>query len=350
MNEHKPINTAILSYGMSGEVFHAPLLEAHPGFTISKIVERSKDRARQHYPHVNSVREINDVLNDRDIELVVVNTPHDTHADLTARVLHAGKHVVVEKPFTNTVAEGQELITLAREKGLLLSVFQNRRWDGDFMTVRNVIESKVLGRMVEFEAHYDRYRPHVDQTTWKEKTGAGSGILYNLGAHMIDQALVLFGLPREINAEVGIQRSGGLCDDYYDIKLRYHDLNVILKSSYLVRENGPRYILHGENGSFVKYGLDPQEQSLKEKETPGRSGWGVESMQDWGRLNTSFNGIHVEGKVETCPGNYLTFYDTIFKALRKNMPLEVTAEQALDVIKIIELSMLSSQKKTTLSI
>lgn len=351
MATHRPIATALLSYGMSGEVFHAPLLTAHRGFSLVKILERTKDKARQRYPEVKVVRSLEAILADDAIELVVVNTPHNTHADLTAQVLDAGKHVIVEKPFTNNVGEGERLVALAQSRNLMLSIFQNRRWDGDFMTVQQVIKAGVLGSVVELEAHYDRYRPTVDYATWKEKNEPGSGILYNLGAHMIDQALVLFGMPRRLTAHVGIQRPGGEAEDFYDIRMEYDHCSVILKSSYVVREPGPRYQVHGMNGSFVKHGLDPQEEALKEGKTPGGPQWGADQSNIWGKLNTTLaGGLHVDGKIETVHGNYLGFYDNIYEHLREGKPLAVTAGQALQVIRIIELAQKSSREQKTISI
>jgi predicted dehydrogenase len=327
---------------MSGEVFHGPLLQAHPAFELSMILERSKDKSRLRYPKSTIVRSLDDVLGDANVELVIVNTPHETHFDLTKKALEASKHVVVEKPFSNTVSEGEELIQLAKQKDRMLSVFQNRRWDGDFLTTKKIIESGSLGRLVEFESHYDRYRPVIDASTWKEHTGPGSGILFNLGSHMIDQALSLFGMPEELFAKTGIQRTSGIADDYYDIKLFYKGHSVILKSSYLVRELGPRYLLLGEDGTYVKYGIDPQEQALKEGGTPGSTLWGAEGKDDWGTINTTINGLHLTGAVETIPGNYLGFYDSIFNHLREGKPLEVTAEAGLSVIRVIEASQKSN--------
>ena len=221
MSQHEPIHTAILSYGMSGEIFHAPLLNAHPGFHLTKILERSKDKARLRYPQAVIVRELDDILNDEKIELVIVNTPHDSHFELTTKVLEAGKHAVVEKPFVISTQEGEELIELSKRKKRMLSVFQNRRWDGDFITVRKILEQEILGPLVEFEAHYDRYRPGVDFTTWKESaSGLGTGILYNLGSHLIDQALVLFGMPQSLYSVTGVQRKGGMSDDLYDNRMQ----------------------------------------------------------------------------------------------------------------------------------
>jgi predicted dehydrogenase len=329
---------------MSGEIFHAPLLAAHPGFKLTHIMERSSNRAVKRYPSVTTVRTLDEILRDKSIELVVVNTPHDTHYELASQVLDAGKHAIVEKPFVVSAHEGEALIQKARDRGVMLSVFQNRRWDGDFMTVRKVLQSGLLGPLAEFEAHYDRYRPEVDRATWKEGASPGSGILYNLGTHMIDQVLVLFGEPESLSAHISIQRQGGVSPDYYDIRMYYPGFTAIVKSSYLVREPGPRYVAFGVNGTFTKYGIDPQEQALKDGGIPGTPGWGIEGKEWWGKLNTQIGDLHVEGLIETLPGNYLGFYDSIYAALREGKAPEVTAEQALMVIRIAELAMESSEK------
>lgn len=321
---------------MSGEVFHAPLLAAHKGFTLSTIVQRKSTHAVLRYPHVKVVKTVDEVINDSTVELVIVNTPNNTHLDFTTRALEAGKHVVVEKPFTVTAAEADQLITIAKKKNRILTVFQNRRWDGDFLTVKKIAEEKLLGRLVEFEAHYDRFRNYVEPNTWKETAGSGTGIVYNLGSHMFDQVVTLFGMPKDVDARVGIQRTGGSVDDFYDVRLIYDGLHVIVKSSYLVREQGPRYIMHGTEGSFVKYGIDPQEQALKEGKTPGGAGWGVDDKSTWGKLNTTVHGVHFEGNVETIPGNYLAFYQNIYETIREGKELMVKPEQARDVIALIE--------------
>lgn len=336
MTTNQPIATAILSYGMSGEVFHAPLLEAHPGFNLSLIVQRKSTHASLRYRHVRIVTSVDEAIQDNSIELIIVNTPNDTHLDFATKALEAGKHVVIEKPFTVTAAEADQLIKLAKSKNKILTVFQNRRWDGDFLTVKKVVEEKLLGKLVEFEAHYDRFRNYVEPNTWKETEGKGTGIVYNLGSHMFDQIVTLFGLPKEVDARVGIQRPAGRVDDFYDVRLSYEGLHVIVKSSYLVREQGPRYILHGTEGSFVKYGIDPQEQALKEGKKPGGTNWGVEDKSTWGKINTTVNGLHVEGNVETLPGNYLAFYQNVYEAIRESKELIVKPEQARDVIALIE--------------
>ena len=337
------IKTALLSYGMSGEIFHAPLLEAHHGFTLSKVVQRNSTKANARYPHVKIVTNVEEVFQDKSIELVIVNTPNETHFSFASQALQAGKHVVVEKPFSVTTAEADELIELAKKAGKLLTVFQNRRWDGDFLTIKKVIQDKLVGGIAEFELHYDRYRNFIEANTWKEESAPGTGILYNLGSHMLDQVLVLFGMPMEIDSRMGIQRPGGKVDDYYDIRLQYNGFHAIVKSSYLVREPGPRYILHGTMGSFIKYGLDPQEQALKEGKMPGSTSWGCDPKEYWGKLNTSIGSLHVEGLVETIPGNYLTFYKNVYEAIREGKELIVKPEQARDVIKVIEACVASNR-------
>lgn len=327
-----PINTALLSYGMSGLVFHAPLLNALSGFNLSTIVQRREPTALVRWPRVKIVKQLEEVWNDASIELVVINTPNETHYEYTRRTLEAGKHAVVEKPMTVTSREANDLIQLAKEKNKILTVFQNRRWDGDFLTVKKVLAEKLVGNVAEFEAHYDRFRNYIEPDTWKEKEGLGSGILYNLGSHMLDQAVVLFGMPLEVDARLGVQRPGGRVDDFYDIRLRYETFYAIVKSSYLVKEPGPRYILHGVDGSFVKYGLDPQEQALKDGRIPGDNDWGAEPKEQWGKLNNA------EGEkfIETTPGNYLAFYQNVYEAIREGKELDVKPEQARDVIRLIE--------------
>ncbi|HEY0769546.1 MAG TPA: Gfo/Idh/MocA family oxidoreductase, partial [Sphingobacteriaceae bacterium] len=209
-----PVRTALLSYGMSGEVFHAPLISANPGFELVSIVERRSSRSSAHFPDVKIMRSVDDVISDPHVELVIVNTPNETHFDFASRAMLAGKHVVVEKPFTVTLDEGRELIEIAKTTQRILTVFQNRRWDSDFLTVRRVLQEGRLGKIAEVSAHYDRFRNYIEPNTWKEEAKPGTGILYNLGSHMLDQMVVLFGLPEWVDARIGIQRPGGKVDDF----------------------------------------------------------------------------------------------------------------------------------------
>jgi scyllo-inositol 2-dehydrogenase (NADP+) len=340
MSEQK-IGTALLSFGMSGEVFHGPLLDAHPRFDIKAVYHRKTSKKTAHkFPVVYSMDEI---LSNDLIQLVVVNTPNNNHFQYAADALKAGKHVIVEKPFTVTTAEAEELISIAQKHDRVLTVYHNRRWDGSFLTVQKILNEKLLGRVVEFELHYDRYRNYIEADTWKEEPAEGTGILYNLGSHMLDQVLQLFGMPEYVDARIGTQRTGGKIPDYYDIRITYPGMNVIVKSSYLVREPGPMYRINGTEGSFVKYGIDPQEQALKDKKIPGTAGWGTESREWWGKINTTVNGLHVQGEIETLPGNYLEFYQNVYDAIVHKKAVVVEAQEARDVIMLIEACIESSR-------
>jgi len=344
----KEINTALCSYGMSGMVFHGPLLEVHPGFRITKILERKRRISEGKHPDAVIVRDLSAVVEDPDVEMVVVNTPDHLHAEMARSALEAGKHVVVEKPFTLDPADGEELIGLAREKGVLLSVFQNRRWDGDFLTVKEIIQTGKLGRLVEYESHFDRYRTAI-QPSWKDLS-TGTGTLYNLGSHLVDQALHLFGMPGRLFCDSRLLRDGARTDDSFDLLLHYPGFKCLLRSSYLVREPGPRFILHGTDGSFLKWGIDPQEEALKEGAVPGTVGWGEEPEPEWGRINTTFFGERLDGKYPTLPGNYLAFYDALHGAIRKGDPLPVDPAEALNVVRIIQAAYRSSREARVITL
>jgi scyllo-inositol 2-dehydrogenase (NADP+) len=347
------IQTGLASYGMSGIVYHGPLLAAHSGFQLRKIVERTSQRSRQSYPEAEIVNSFEALLADPKIQLIIVNTPDPLHFTMAEQALKAGKHVVVEKPFTLTSQEANLLTELARTKGKVLSIFQSRRWHGDFLTVQKIIDNGWLGQLVEYEAHYTRFRNYIVANTWKEgwqEDTPGSGILYNLGSHLIDQALVLFGLPERVTADVRIQRPGGKVPDAYELIMEYGSLKVTLKSSYLVRETGPSFVLHGTEGSFIKYGSDPQEEAMKNGLVPGKAGWGQEPEAEWGLLNTQLDGLHLRGKVETLPGNYLTYYDQLHRAIVQGSKPPVTAEEATSVIRIIEAAKESSHTKRSVVI
>ena len=341
----RKIITGLASFGMSGKVFHGPLLTAHPGFQLKTIVERSKNEAQKIYPAVRISRAFDDLLSDPEIELVIINTPDHTHTELTHKALEAGKNVIVEKPFTLKASEGEDLLNFAIRKGKMLSVFQNRRWDGDFLTVKNIVKNETLGRLVEYEAHFDRFRNYIQPNTWKEDASTGTGTLYNLGSHLIDQALVLFGMPEAVSADIRTLRTDGTVDDFFEVILHYNNLRVALKASYLVKEPGPRYALHGTQGSFLKYGLDPQEDALKAGQLPNEAGWGTEPESKWGILNTQKDGLHYLGKIETIAGNYLAFYDNIYDVLVNKKELAVKPEEAVNVINIIEAAFESNKMR-----
>ncbi len=342
------IKTAITSFGMSGLVFHGPLLKVNQQFEVTNILERTKRISAKMFPDAKIVRSFNDILKNKEIELVIVNTPDLYHYEMVKQALLSGKHVVVEKPITQQSAQAQALVDLANEKDLIFTVFQNRRWDGDFRTVQKMLEEKKLGRVVEFESHYDRYRTAITPNTWKEEADEYGGVLYNLGSHMVDQVYVLFGKPLSVSANIKIVRSGGEVPDYYDIRLEYSDFSVILKCSYLVMNPGPRYSIYGEFGTFHKWGIDPQEELLKAGKLPVGEDWGTEPESDWGTLLYEKMGVDLKEKVETLPGNYNLFYDNVFDAIRNGAKLFVKPEEAVEVLEILEACVESNKEKKTI--
>lgn len=347
---NRSVKTAITSFGMSGLVFHGPSLKVNHGFEVVSIFERTKNISKQLFPEAVIVRNYEDILKDINIELVIVNTPDIYHFEMAKQAILHKKHVVVEKPVTLKSDEARKLTELAHEQGVVFTVYQNRRWDGDFRTVQRILEEKKLGRLVEFESHYDRYRNFITPGTWKEEKGEFAGVLFNLGSHMIDQAYVLFGKPVAVTAHLKIIRSGGFVTDYYDIRLDYENFSALLKCSYLVKKPGPRYILHGELGSFYKFGIDPQEELLKAGKLPEGEKWGAEPPELWGTISYQNNGNNFEEVVETIPGNYNIFYDNVYDAIRNGAELFVKPEEAFEVLKIMEACIKSNNEKRTIAL
>jgi scyllo-inositol 2-dehydrogenase (NADP+) len=343
------IKTALLSYGMSGKVFHAPFLEFHEGFELVGSWERSKQLIQLDYPNVKSFATIEEILQS-DVDLVIVNTPVGTHYEYAKQVLLAGKHAVVEKAFTTTVAEAQELTSLAKEKGLKLSVFQNRRWDSDLKTVQQIVSSNVLGELVEAEIHFDRYNPLLSPKGHKETANSGAGILKDLGPHIIDQALYLFGFPQRVFADIRITRENSLVDDWFDILLYYPDFRVRLKASFFVREANPAYVIHGKKGSFLKPRGDVQEDELKLGKKPNLDTWGTESKELEGFLHTEIDGEIIKKKVPTLQGNYYYFFDGVYQAIANDLSEPVTAQDGTYVMQIIEASIQSSIQKKVIDL
>lgn len=346
----QPVNTALCSFGMSGWVFHAPFLNINPGFNFYGVWERSKNLAEEQYPGVKTYRTMEAMLADAAIELVIVNTPNYTHFDFAKMALESGKHVIIEKPFTLTAEDGNELIAIAKKNNLVLSAYHNRRYDSDFKTIREVVEKKLLGDLVEVEMHFDRYKTELSPKQHKETPGQGGGVLYDLGSHLIDQALQLFGKPREIFADIRIIRPESKVDDYFELLFYYEKLRVRLKASYVVREALPGYILHGLNGSFIKPKTDIQETELKEGKIPGNSDWGKEPESERGLLHTEVNGEVIHEYIPSHQGNYGEYYDGIYEAIRNNKEVPVKSEEAVEVIKIIEAAFESSYLKKAISV
>jgi scyllo-inositol 2-dehydrogenase (NADP+) len=332
VKNQRPIAVGLIGYGKAGQVFHAPLIESVQGLRLAAIVERTGEDARRRYPQATIVRDAAELFDDASIDLVVVATPNDSHFDLARRALLAGKDVVVDKPFTVTSAEADDLIELAKQSGRLLTVFHNRRYEGDFVTIRSLIDRGAFGRLVSYEARFDRFRNEPRPAAWRKTSRPGSGILYDLGSHLIDQALLLFGPPESVNADVRRERDFGESDDAFDVSLEYPALRVRLTASMLVREPTPRYTLRGTAATFVKFGSDPQEAALAAGGSPRDSNWGREPREQWGTLIRD-NGSET---IETRPGSYATFYENVRDAINGKAPLDVRPEDAAMTIRIIE--------------
>jgi scyllo-inositol 2-dehydrogenase (NADP+) len=349
----KILNVGLLGFGMAGRVFHAPIINAVPGLRLKKIRAgrpESVALAQERYPEAAVVPDDQSILGDDSIDLVIVATTNATHYSLAKAALLAGKHVVVEKPFTVTSDQASELIALAKHQHKVLTVYHNRRWDSDFRTVRKVLESGMLGRLVEYEAHFDRFRSKPALNTWKEEDAPGTSLLYDLGSHLIDQALYLFGSPEKVAADLRIQRPGGKIIDNFDVTLSYSSgLKVLLKAGMLVRQPGPRFILSGDQGSFVKYGLDVQEAALKKGLSPAASpDWGIEPDEIRGKLVTDHLGLQLTATIQSEPGHYPGFYENVYKAILGLEELAVKPEQARTTIRVIELAIKSNAEKCTL--
>lgn len=345
-----PINTALCSFGMSGWVFHAPFITTNPHFNFYGVWERTKNLAQEKYPGVKTFRTLEELLADDNIELVVVNTPSATHYDFTKQALTAGKHVVVEKPFTATATEAQELINLASEKSVKLSVYQNRRYDSDFKTVKKVLQEGLLGEIVDAVISYDRYVPALSYKVHKETPTPAVGCLYDLGSHLIDQAIQLFGMPLAVFADITINRPNSKVDDYFDLKLFYSTHRVTLKSSYYVREAMPGYQLHGKLGSFIKHKTDVQETDLLAYKKPGGPDWGTEPESQNGLLHTEKDGKVIKEYITSLQGNYGEYYTGIFEAIRHNAPVPVNAAEGMKVIQIIEAAIKSSRERKVIEL
>lgn len=348
----KNISVGLIGFGAGGQIFHAPVLTAIPGLKLTKIRASRPEQvsvAQMKYPEATIVSTSEEIINDKEVDLVVISTPNTSHHSLALLALQAGKHVVVDKPFTITTAEADELIALAADRNQVLSVFHSRRFDSDFHTVKKVIKSGILGELVELESRYDRFRNFLKPGAWREDEAPGTGILYDLGSHLIDQALTLFGLPEAVTADLRMQRKSSKAVDNFEVILHYPAVKVSLKAGMLVKENLPRFILLGTEGAFVKYGLDVQEEALKAGYSPLTKGdWGIEPQSIWAKINSELNGLHIIGNIESERGNYAEFYDNVYQTIAGSAQLLVTPLQARNTIRIIELAIQSQLERRTI--
>lgn len=332
------MKVGIIGYGLSGRIFHGAILGSLDQYEIEMIYTRSnKQVAQEDFKDARIVDNPYDIIEDQRVEMVIICTPNKYHFEYAKASIEHKKHVIVEKPFTTTAHDALHLIDLAKQHNVLLSVYHNRRFDGDYQTIKEIVENEQLGRLVEFESHFDRFRNSF-KNNWREDNQAGSGILYDLGSHLIDQALDLFGLPLEIYGHLLNQRKGKT-DDAFEIILYYHALTVTLKAGMLVKERLPRFIAHGCKGSFIKYGMDPQESQLLQGMRPDNH-WGYEDIKSYGTLNT-----HSRIKIETQAGDYRKYYENIYHAIHDQEALIVTANHGFNVIRVIEAVIHSHNEK-----
>ncbi|MCA0362795.1 MAG: Gfo/Idh/MocA family oxidoreductase [Bacteroidetes bacterium] len=329
------IKVGIVGYGLSGRYLQAPFFQSNPDFELKYIVT-SQEIDEKLFPKTKATKTIDDLLMDDDIDLISICSPSYTHFEYGKKCLEAGKHVLLEKPVTATFQETQILFQLANSKGLHLFVYQNRRFDSDFLTVKKVIESRVLGDILSYEAHFDRFKPLLNPKKWKEVVSPANGILYDLGSHLIDQSVCLFGIPSEVSGKVFTQREGSEIDDAFDIYLDYGKTKVTLKSSLMVKNQGPKYTIHGTKGSFVKYGIDVQEEHLVSGKWPISVDFGKESNAFDGSLVSNISGLEFTGKIETLQGRWSQLFENISDVIQKNQPKFFKDEEILIQMQIIE--------------
>src|SRR5579863_22530 len=343
------VRVGLIGFGLAGQAFHAPVIRGVPGMELACILERRGIRAREKYPDVRIARTLEEFLSDTKIQLCVIATPNDSHFEYARACLLAGRDLVVDKPFTPTLAESEELVRLAAYLGRLITVYQDRRWDGDFGTVKEIVRSGKLGKIAEYECRYDRFRPQPKANAWRERADqAAAGVLFDLGPHVIDQALVLFGEPRSITASAFCERETSQVDDSFDVCLEYPGLRATGRARIIAFAPGPHFLIHGTNGSFIKYGMDPQEARLRSENPPHGTDWGA----DWGEEPKALWGTlslvgEPAAKIKTQRGDYRGFYANLRDAIEKKTELDVTPEQALRTMRAIVLAHKSSREKRT---
>jgi predicted dehydrogenase len=341
----RTLNVGIIGFGYASATFHVPLIGATPGLRLAAVVSSAPERVRHTLPEVDIHDSPAAMLARTDIDLVVIVTPNRTHFPLAQDALRAGKHVVVDKPFVLNTAQAQELIEIAERNALQLSVFHNRRWDGDFLTVRQLIADGVLGRVTHFESHFDRYRPVV-QARWRESAEAGAGLWYDLGPHLLDQALQLFGRPDTMFLDLAHQRDGALTDDWFHAILKYGNMRAVLHASTLTAQPAPRFTIHGTRGTYIKHGLDMQETALRAGDTQ-RPGWADDPREGMLTLGTE-HGL-VEHSHPTVSGAYGRYYAQMRDAILHGMPVPVTARSACEVVELTDLGIDSARRGEQIS-
>src|SRR6202167_410877 len=343
------VRAGLIGFGLAGQAFHAPVIRGVPGMELACILERRGTRAREKYPELRVARTLDELLADKEIQLCVIATPNDSHFEYAQACLMAGRDVVVDKPFAPTLRESEELVRLAAERGRVITVYQDRRWDGDFATIKKIVASGKLGTIVEYECRFDRFRLEPKPNAWRERADQpGAEVLFDLAPNVIDQALVLSGEPRAITASAFCQRETSQVDDAFDVFLEYSDLRALVRARIIAYAPGPHFLIHGTRGSFVKYGMDPQEPRLRSESVPAGKDWGAdwgeEVEEQWGTLSLAGEAPR---KIRTARGDYRDFYVNVRDAIEKKAGLEVTPEQALQVMRALMLAHKSSRERRT---
>jgi len=342
------INVGLIGFGLAGRSFHDPVISSVPGMRLAAILQRQGDEAASAYPQAKIVRSLDELLAIPDLQLIVIATPNDTHAPFARAALAAGRNVVVDKPFTTSYQEAVDLVKFAEKFGKLLTVYQNRRYDGDFQAIRQLVAEGALGRIVRFETNYDRFRPNLKPNAWREKPEPGAGILFDIGPHLIDQAMILFGKPEAITADVRIEREGGLADDGFDIMFHYPKcMRAVLSSNILAAVSRPRFLLFGTKGAFLKQTVDPQENNLRFGKIPKEGPWGAEPEENWGLLTLSDGTNTTQRRIPSGTGDYRDYYANVRDVIEGKAQPFVPLPYALNVMNALELCRESSDARRT---
>jgi len=343
------INVGLIGFGLAGRSFHAPVISAVPGLRLAAILRRTGSEAATAYPDARIVRSLDELLAIPDIRLIVIATPNETHAPFARASLVAGRDVVVDKPFATSYEEAADLVQFAQKSGRFLTVYQNRRYDGDFQAIRKLVADGTLGRIVHFETNYDRFRPNLKPNAWREQQVPGAGILFDIGPHLIDHAMVLFVLPEAVTADIRVERESGLADDAFDIMFYYpNSMRAVLSSSILAATQRPRFLLFGTKGAFLKQTFDPQEMNLRRGQIPKDAPWGAEPEENWGLLTLSDGTNITQRRIPSATGDYRDYYANVRDVLLGEAEPAVTLPHALNVMRALELSRESNARHCTI--
>ncbi len=335
------IGVGLVGFGLSGRVFHAPLLKA-AGLTLVAVSSSESEKVHAAYSDLHVHSTAAELFDDPNVELAIIASPSSTHAELAIAALNAGKHVVVDKPFASTVAEADEIIKTAEYTAKIVTCFQNRRWDSDFLTIQKLLRSGDLGDISSYRAHFEYFKPDIVQK-WQERPAPGVGIHYDLGTHLVDQALYLFGVPDWVEGDVLVQRTNGQIPDAFHARMAKNSMRIDLFASYYCADFSSRYAIHGSQGSYKKSHMDIQEQQLRSGLTPLHKGFGIEPKASWATVTRYKDGVMTKKSEPSVPGCHHQFYSELRHAIETNSPPPVLATEARETIRVIESIVQSSQ-------